>query len=80
MITTEGGEGEVQPGQMRIVFSTSIIPNEESELKIRLINNQDVDITYAISNVKIADELVLEPNLRQCQENEPEYQESSHTC
>ncbi|MEM7819119.1 MAG: hypothetical protein QW403_03190 [Candidatus Aenigmatarchaeota archaeon] len=77
MTITEGGEGESQPGQMRIVriFPTSIIPNEETELKIRLINNQDVDIPYTISNVKIVDELVWEPNLRQCQENEPEYQE-----
>ncbi len=77
MITSQTETGELQPGQTGgvRVFSTSIIPNEETEINIKLINKQDVDIPYQISNVKIVDELLWEPNLRECKENEQEYQE-----
>lgn len=73
----ESDGGELQPGQERAVriFSTSIIPNEDTELRIKLTNMQDVDIPYKISDVKIVDEIILEPNLRQCDEGEQEYRE-----
>ena len=77
MITSQTETGELQPGQTGAVriFSNSIIPNKEIEINIKLTNKQDVDIPYRISNIKIVDELVWEPNLRQCKENEQEYQD-----
>ena len=77
MIITEGGEGTSEPGSgtTATIIPTSIIPNEETEIKIRLINKQDVSIPYRISDAKIVDELIWEPYLRQCQENEQEYKE-----
>lgn len=58
MITTEGGEGELEPGQGRAVriFPTAIVAGEPTELKILLINKQDNDIPYVIKDVKIVNE------------------------
>lgn len=56
------------------IFPTFIVPDGQTELKIKIINKQDNDLTYKISNVKLVDKNILEPSLRQCGEGEEEYQ------
>ena len=58
MTITEGGEEELEPGQMRAVriIPTAIITGETTELKILLINKQNNDIKYKIKDAKIVNE------------------------
>lgn len=58
MTTTEGGEGELEPGQQRAVriIPTTINTGELTELKILLINKQNNDIKYKIKDAKIVNE------------------------
>lgn len=58
LTTTEGGEGELEPQQTRVVriIPTTIVAGEPTELKILLINKQDNDIVYRIKNAKIVNE------------------------
>ena len=44
-----------------LITPTEIIPGESTELKIILINKQDNDIKYKITNVNIVDELIYFP-------------------
>ena len=57
MTITEGrgGEGELEPEQVRgiRIIPTTIIAGEPTELKILLINKQDNDIKYKITDAKI---------------------------
>ena len=60
MTTTIGGkeEQELEPGEVRTVriIPTTIIAGEPTELKILLINKQDNDIKYKITDAKIVNE------------------------
>lgn len=54
----ETKEEKLEPTQVRTarVFPTFIIPGETKELKVGLLNRQNNDITYRISNVTLTDE------------------------
>jgi DNA-binding transcriptional MerR regulator len=59
LLTTEkGDDGELEPGQMRSerIIPTDVIMGELTELKILLINKQDNDIKYRITNAKMVNE------------------------
>ena len=77
MITTREEEGELKPGQQRVaqIIPTTIITSELTELEILLINKQDNDLKYRMTNASIVDYLVYLPFLNPAEEkymNQPQ--------